>query len=63
VTKQVEEAQVTRKEVVEKNKQMQEQLREVKLQNQGLAKRKVDLTMELKRAKEDLSVLIEKGEQ
>lgn len=42
---------------------MQEQLKEVKLQNQALAKRKVDLTMELKRAKEDLSVLIEKGEQ
>lgn len=42
---------------------MQEQLKEFKLQNQGLAKRKVDLTMELKRAKEDLSILIEKGEQ
>jgi len=62
VSKQVEEAQVHRREVVDKNKSMQEQLKEVKLQNQALAKRKVDLTMELKRAKEDLSVLIEKGE-
>jgi hypothetical protein len=33
------------------------------LENEELARRKVELTQELKRAKEDLSTLIEKGEQ
>ena len=35
----------------------------MKLQNEELAGRKVDLTQELKKAKDDLSTLIEKGEQ
>lgn len=48
--------------MVEQNKQLQEHLKQVKLQNEALAKRKVELTQELKRAKEDLSSLIEKGE-
>ncbi len=42
---------------------MQDQLKQVKLHNEGLAQRKVELTQELKRAKEDLSTLIERGEQ
>lgn len=42
---------------------MQEQLKSVKLENEALARRKVELTQELKRAKEDLSNLIERGEQ
>jgi len=41
---------------------MQEQLKNVKLENESLARRKVELTQELKRAKEDLSNLIERGE-
>ena len=49
--------------MVDQNKQLQEHLRQVKLQNEALARRKVELTQELKRAKEDLSSLIEKGEQ
>lgn len=59
---QVEQAQAQKREVVDKNRQMQDQLRRVKLENEDLAKRKVELTQELKRAKEDLSSLIEKGE-
>lgn len=42
---------------------MQERLKFIKLENEGLAKRKAELTLELKRAKEDLAILIEKGEQ
>ena len=34
----------------------------IKNQNDELACRKVDLTSELKKAKDDLSILIEKGE-
>jgi hypothetical protein len=41
---------------------VQDQLKQVKLHNEGLAQRKVELTQELKRAKEDLSTLIERGE-
>jgi len=48
--------------VAERNRGMQEELKRVKAENEGLAKRKVDLTQELKRAKEDLSNLIERGE-
>jgi hypothetical protein len=52
-----------RKESTEKNRALQEQLKGIKLHNEGLTKRKVELTQELKRAKEDLSIMIEKGEQ
>ena len=62
VTAQVDAAHAKRREVVDQNKQLQDHLKQVKLQNEALAKRKVDLTQELKRAKEDLSSLIEKGE-
>jgi hypothetical protein len=48
--------------VVDKNKELQEQLKRVKLENEALANRKVELTQELKRAKEDLGTLIERGE-
>jgi hypothetical protein len=37
-------------------------LKQIKNQNEELAQRKVELTQELKKAKEDLSTLIEKGE-
>ena len=42
---------------------MQEQLKQIKMQNDELANRKIELTQELKKAKDDLSTLIEKGEQ
>lgn len=48
---------------MERNKQLQEQLKKIKIQNDELANRKIELTQELKRAKDDLSTLIEKGEQ
>lgn len=48
---------------MDRNKQLQDQLKTVKIQNEELATRKIDLTTELKKAKEDLSSLIEKGEQ
>ena len=51
-----------RKDVVDKSRQLQDQLKQVKLHNEGLAQRKVALTHELKRAKEDLSIIIERGE-
>ena len=48
---------------MDKNKQLQEQLKMIKNQNEELSNRKVELTHELKKAKDDLSTLIEKGEQ
>ena len=62
VTAQLESAHGQRKEVVDLNRSLQDQLKSVKLENEELARRKVELTQELKRAKEDLSNLIEKGE-
>jgi chromosome segregation ATPase len=62
VTAQLDSAHGQRKEVVDRNRSLQDQLKSVKLENEELARRKVELTQELKRAKEDLSNLIEKGE-
>ena len=62
VTAQLDSGHGQRKEVVDRNRSLQDQLKSVKLENEELARRKVELTQELKRAKEDLSNLIEKGE-
>lgn len=48
---------------MDRNKQLQDQLKMIKIQNEELANRKIELTQELKKAKDDLSTLIEKGEQ
>ena len=52
-----------KRETADRNKQLQEQLKMVKLQNEELANRKSELTQEMKKAKEELGLLIEKGEQ
>ena len=62
MTGQVNEASQSKKDITDKNKQLQEQLKMIKNQNEDLANRKVELTQELKKAKDDLSTLIEKGE-
>ena len=63
ITLQIEEVTASRKDAADKNRGLQEQLKGIKLHNESLAKRKIELTAELKRAKEDLSIMIEKGEQ